>query len=278
VILGSLRGHTARLRSTHLTDQMDPGRIFDDLFVRARQADEFEYACALLRVRGMEDFGWDPLEETAALFNDIGTLLSRRRFLLSRRRLHDYARVRLGLLLYSHLTEVDAIYEILVNMIEITAGDRYTMDPLHDLYRPPGRPRYEQYPPSAKKVVERLKEKATAGGFDELVALIDWFFNDAVRNAFFHSDYVLHQDEFRSREATFVDSDGVRSASMKIVEIVELINRSMVLYQAFIDVYEKHRRDYDEDKQVRGRIGAAGSEQDVTLLASEERGLYGFRG
>jgi hypothetical protein len=61
VILGSLRGHTARLRSTHLTDQMDPGRIFDDLFVRARQADEFEYACALLRVRGMEDFGWDPL-------------------------------------------------------------------------------------------------------------------------------------------------------------------------------------------------------------------------
>jgi hypothetical protein len=122
---------------------MDAARIFDDLFGRAREIDEFEYACALLRVRGMEDFGWDPLEETAALFNDIGSLLEAP--------LTDYARVRLGLLLYSHLTEVDAIYQILANMIEITAGERYVMDPFHDLYRPPDRPRYEQYPPSAKK-------------------------------------------------------------------------------------------------------------------------------
>jgi hypothetical protein len=249
---------------------MDAARIFNDLCGRAREIDEFEYACALLRVRGMEDFGWDPLEETAALFNDIGSLLEAP--------LTDYARVRLGLLLYSHLTEVDAIYQILGNMIEITAGERYVMDPFHDLYRPPDRPRYEQYPPSAKRVVERLKERATARGFDELVSLVDWFFNDAVRNAFFHSDYVLYRDEFRSREATFVGADGIRSPSMKIVEIVDLINRSMVFYQAFIDVYEKHRGSYREDKQVRGRIGADGSEQDVTLLASEERGLYGFRG
>jgi hypothetical protein len=54
---------------------VDAAEIFDDLFTRAREADEFEYACALLRVRGMEDVGWDPLEETAALFNGIASLL-----------------------------------------------------------------------------------------------------------------------------------------------------------------------------------------------------------
>lgn len=41
---------------------MEAGRIFDELFVRARDTDEFEYACALLRIRGLEDAGWDPLD------------------------------------------------------------------------------------------------------------------------------------------------------------------------------------------------------------------------
>lgn len=257
-------------RGLDSTGDMEAARIFDDLFTRARESDEFEYACALLRVRGMEDYGWDPLTETAALFNDIGSLLEAP--------LNDYARLRLGLLLYSHLTEVDAIYEMLLNLIEITAGERYTLDPFHDLYTPTGQPRYEQYPPSAKKVVKRLKEKAAERGFAELVLMLDWFFNEAVRNAFFHSDYILHGDEFRSREGTFLGADGVRSSSMKLEAIADLINRGMVFYPAFIDVYERHRGSYREDKQVRGRFGAGGEEIDLTLLASEERGLYGFRG
>lgn len=249
---------------------MEPARIFDELFTRARDTDEFEYACALLRVRGMEDAGWDPLDETASLFNDIASLLQTP--------LNDYARIRLGLLLYAHLTEVDAIYLILVNMVEITAGERYTMDPFQDLYRPAGRPRYEQYPPSAKRVVEHVKERAAARGCDELVELLDWFFNDAVRNAFFHSDYVLFRDEFRSREGRFIGKDSVSSSSMKIDDIVDLINRGMTFYQAFIEKYDMHRGSYTKEKHIRGRIGADGSQQDVTLMASPERGLYGFRG
>jgi hypothetical protein len=70
----------------------------------------------------------------------------------------------------------------------------------------------------------------------------------------------------------------VRSPSLKLDAIVDLINRSMDFYQAFIDVYERHRGSYREDKQVRGRIGAGGEMVDVTLLADEERRLYGFRG
>jgi hypothetical protein len=241
------------------------------LFTSARERDEFEYACTLLRVRGMEDVGWDPLLETAALFRDVGSLLETP--------LNDYARTRLGLLLYSHLTEVDAIYQMLLNLIEITAGERYLIDPFHDLYRPSDRPRWQQYPPSAKRVVERLKQKANERGATDIVGLLDWFFNDAVRNAFFHSDYILHADEFRSREATFVGPNGARTASMKLESIVDLINRSMVFYQAFIDVYERHRGSYTEDKQIRGRFGALGEEIDLTLLASADRGgLYGFRG
>jgi len=248
---------------------VDAERILDDLFARARDADEFEYASALLRVRGMEDFGWDPLEETTALFNDLASLLEAP--------LNDYARLRLGLLLYSHLTEVDAMYEMLANLVEITGGERYTMDPFRDLCGPANRRRYAQNPPSAKRVVERLKDRSAARGSEELVELLDWFFNDAVRNAFFHSDYILYRDEFRSREATFIDADGRRSSTLKIDGVVDLINRAIAVFQAFISVYERHRGSYREDKQIRGRLGATGEEIDVTLLASEERGLYGFR-
>jgi hypothetical protein len=246
-------------------------RIFEELFTQARETDEFEYASTLLRLRGMEDAGWDPLMETAALFDDIGSLLDAP--------LNDYARLRLGLLLYSHLTEVDAVYQMLLNLIEITAGERYVIDPFLDLYMPPGRPRYEQYPPSAKRVVKRLREKAEERGFGEIVELLDWFFNDAVRNAFFHSDYVLYGDEFRSREATFVSDNGIRSSSMKLEAIADLVNRAATFYQSFMETFEKHRGSYHEDKQVRGRFGAGGEEIDITLMASVERGgLYGFRG
>lgn len=45
---------------------MTAADVFGQLFNQARSADEFEYVCALLRIRGMEDEGWDPLEETSA--------------------------------------------------------------------------------------------------------------------------------------------------------------------------------------------------------------------
>src|SRR5437899_2068863 len=44
----------------------------------------------------MEDAGWDPLEETERLYEDVGSLMQAP--------LHAYAPIRLGLLLYSHLT------------------------------------------------------------------------------------------------------------------------------------------------------------------------------
>jgi hypothetical protein len=243
--------------------------VFDQLFNQAREADEFEYVCALLRIRGMEDEGWDPLEETQRLYDDIGSLMQAP--------LHDFARIRLGLLLYSHLTEVDAIYMILANMIEITAGERCVMNPFHDLYRTRGA-FADRVPPSARAVMERLKERATERGFSELVELLDSFFNDAVRNAFFHSDYILHGDEFRSREARFIDENNVRTSALKLPLILDLINRSTSFFHDFMTVYVAHRLSYKESKVVRGRFGPGGTYEDITLLVHPTGGVYGFRG
>jgi hypothetical protein len=77
---------------------------FQALFEAAKAEDEFEFACTLLRVRGMEAAGWDPFVETHQLVNDL--------MALSGAPLIVHTKARLGLLLYSHLTEVGAMYEI----------------------------------------------------------------------------------------------------------------------------------------------------------------------
>jgi hypothetical protein len=78
------------------------------LFEAAKGRDEFEFGCTLLRVRGMEDVGWDPFVETLTLVDDLMSLIASP--------LVGHTKVRLGLLLYSHFTEVGSMYDLLANL------------------------------------------------------------------------------------------------------------------------------------------------------------------
>jgi hypothetical protein len=69
----------------------DVGSRLHALFETANATDEFEFPCTLMRVRGMEDLGWDPFVETDQLVTDLMTLLGAP--------LVAYTKVRLGLLL-----------------------------------------------------------------------------------------------------------------------------------------------------------------------------------
>lgn len=140
-------------------------------FQTARASDEFEFACTLMRVRGMEDVGWDPFVETQQLVTDLMTLINAP--------LVAYTKVRLGLLLYSHLTEVGSVYEILANLTRVVAGERYAMDPFLDHY-PRNRKGEPQFLSTAGKV-RALKEMLDAAGQPAVVESLDWFFNASVR-------------------------------------------------------------------------------------------------
>lgn len=113
------------------------------LFEAAKASDEFEFACTLMRVRGMEDPGWDPFDETHQLVNDLMTLIGAP--------LVPYTNVRLGLLLYSHLTEVGSIHETLANLTRVVASERYAIDPFLDHY-PRNRKGEPQFLSTAGKV------------------------------------------------------------------------------------------------------------------------------
>jgi hypothetical protein len=222
----------------------------------------------------MEDPGWDPLGETHTIIEDMLGLIQGP--------LREHTRVRLALLTYCHLIEVDAIYNILKNMLRVIEGERYSIEPFWGRYRSKSKKKEKSrlegvIPPSAKIVVTDLREHARRLGEDDLADVIEQMFDDEVRNAFFHSDYILYQDEFRSWEAKF-QTGNVISSSMKIDRLADLINRGLGFYKAFMTCYKQHIRSYTKPKQVTGRIFSDQTARGkITLLANAKRGLYGFR-
>jgi hypothetical protein len=235
-----------------------------DLFEAAKQADEFEFGCTLLRVRGMETAGWDPFVETSHLVEDLMALIGAP--------LVGHTKVRLGLLLYSHLTEAVTIYAVLGNLTRVVRGERYVMDPFLDAY-----PRNRKGEPQASTpvIVRALREMLTETGHAPVSELFDWFFVSGLRNAFAHADYTLHGDKFRCRSESF-EVGGILTPEISLDLIADILNRALGFYGAFMEEYEARRRGYRSNKIVLGRL--AGDEPiPVELVADETRGLYGFQ-
>lgn len=216
----------------------------------------------------MESAGWDPFEETQQLFNDMVSL--------AQGPLRGDTQVRLLLFAYCHITEVDAIYYVLENMLRTIEGERCSVSPFMQLY---GKKKsmFDSKPPSAKQVVKSLQEHAEKLCEKDISELLTWMFNEQVRNAFFHSDYTIFKDEFRSREANF-KTNNVITKSMKLSELIELINRGLSFFQEFMSVYSEHRLSYKEPKIIHGRIGADGGSEPVELIIGDKGGgVCGFK-
>jgi hypothetical protein len=244
----------------------DVGSRLHALFQAAKDADEFEFACTLMRVRGMEDAGWDPFVETHQLVTDLMTLINAP--------LVAYAKVRLGLLLHTHLTEVGSVYEILANLTRVVGGERYAIDPFLDRY-PRNRKGEPQFLSAAGKV-RALKGMLEAGGQPAVAEALDWFFNASVRNAFAHADYTLHRESFRARSESF-EVGGIQTPEIPLPLLAELLNRALAFYGEFMREYDAQRSGYTANKVVVGRIVEDSDPMPVELLADRERGLHGFR-
>jgi hypothetical protein len=236
------------------------------MFEAAKGSNEFEFACTLMRVRGMEDEGWDPFVETDLLVTDLMTLIGAP--------LVDNTKVRLGLLLYSHLTEVGAVYEILANLARVIGGERYVVDPFLEI-TPRNRKGELQFLSTGAKV-RALGEMLDNAGQPTVTAVLAWFFNASVRNAFAHADYTLHQSSFRARSELF-EVDGIQTPEMPIGLLIELLNRALTFYSAFMREHQKQRFGYAASKVVTGLLVDDSDPVQIELLADGERGLYGFR-
>jgi hypothetical protein len=170
--------------------------FLSDLFWGAFRKAPFEVLCAVLRVSGMQDADWDPFEESKAAFDDYNALLR-----LDAATLSQAGCWRIGLLMYCQAVEMTAPQEFLANLLRVLGGEKYHIKPFGSLGRTNKKRLFSWVPPSAPVKYRELKRLALGCDRGTLSEYIDQFFNEDIRNAFSHSDYIISGEYFRWTES-----------------------------------------------------------------------------
>lgn len=235
---------------------------FSTLFANAhRGATVLDYLCSLLRVSGASYGHWDPFVEADEALTDFSGLLERE-FIAGNQKLS----IRLGLLIYCHATEMAAPYEILGNLLRCKQGKHFQWDPFFHLRKRDKKDFTKHILPSPKRKIKFLEEEARSAGEEELIEIIRSFYDDELRNAFYHSDYCITEDEFRIASGVG-NSFSLDEVSLKLV-------KCFAFYNAFFAVYKAAKLAIDTSERKVFKM----PEYDVLeVLTDSVDGLYGFK-
>lgn len=193
----------------------------DTIFHKAMKKAPFDVLCTVLRVSGMHDAGWDPFEESTQASDDLNWLL------VKAHERSPKAAWRVALLYYCQLVEMSAAHDILANLLRILNGEPFIIQPFYDKVRRKKKSLWDRTPPSATTKFKRICEYAKKANEDELVKLINGFFDDEVRNAFSHSDYIITEDKFRVTESGF-------GRELELAKLSEITHLAFDFYGALI--------------------------------------------
>lgn len=237
--------------------------VLAPLFEDCAKSSAFDLACTLLRVGGLEMAEWDAFQETRAAFDDYNWLLKE-----AHARGIKTAR-RVGLLMYCQAVEMNAVHEILVNLLRSRAGAPYTPG----AFRALGHNRHKKgigvftgyVPPSATKKLKAIMEAARRVGYPQLADAIERFFDERLRNAFSHSDYILTDQSFRFRE-------GITAQQISVEDLHRHIAECFAFYGVFLDLHDHWLHALGRGK----RFHKWPQYEVLELLSTEEEGLYGF--
>ena len=245
-------------------EKADPKRQVVELFQKAKETDEFEYCSTLLRIRGMEDAGWDPMRESWDLAQQL--------MALQNAPLEQSLRLRLALFLYCHLTEMSDVYDIPANMLRVISGERYSISPFLN-----GLKQGENPPTSPSGKARRIKDLAHEHDMQELGDIFEVMLVKQVRNAFYHSDYILTKDSLNIRHGDGVVIDNMHQHRVPyswLMPRLQLgINTSLAVLSHTLDSIQS----YKADKIVQGRFAADGGWMPIQLTTDPEYGLTGFK-
>jgi hypothetical protein len=175
----------------------------DLAFTSAKERSEYAFIETLLRVRGMQDAGWDPFESSLEAIGQMRAVHAQAESYLAKRHLE--------LWLFGHIVEASEPYEMLSNLIAISQGDTFK------IIRFPPRNRRPQSP---GEKIDQLEQAATTAGLPGVVSPMREVWDRDLRNAIFHSDYSVHGPEVRFRKDSHAHAYGHE-------EIMTLVNRAL---------------------------------------------------
>lgn len=235
-------------------------RYFDSLFDRAWKSSGLDALFTILRVDGLSDANWDPYEESDRAITDFNWILQK----TSEEQKRD-SHLRAGLLLYCHSVEMSAPAAMICNMLRCCLKQEFQIDPFfHMIYRPKKKP-FEWVPPSARKKFAELTRLAGEAHEEALVQYLGMFFDDRVRNAFVHSDYVITDKYFRWTE-------GGHAQQISLLDLGQKIRTCFDFYGAFMAAHKGWRLQFNHSRRFHKLPGY----EVLEILTNEKVGLYGF--
>ena len=124
--------------------------------------------------------------------------------------------------------DIHLALENLANLLRVHLGQPYHLNPLGSLGRADKKRMFKSYPPpSATAKWKKIRDMAAEANKADLVRLIDNVYDDTVRNAFSHSDYILGEDNFRWTE-------GGLPGQIPLQKLSDLITNAFSFFGVFI--------------------------------------------
>ncbi len=156
----------------------------ENLFNSARSKDELGFIFAILGINsGIEDVGWQPIYETLKLTEDFTKLANSSQ--------DSHTQLRLLLVTYCQILESSYLYHIIYNLLSCIKGDE-----------PPKVFNFLEFykagvPPSVWRKVEEINSLSKAVDDEKSGKILIEIFDQPIRNAVSHADYILFKDELR---------------------------------------------------------------------------------
>jgi len=201
----------------------------DYLFSKAKEKNELNYIHLLLGCnlsKGIIQPWNNPEYETFSMYERMKEL--------SLEQEYKDMKIRLALLLYCHIYEASFIPKVLYNLLTLIDTGEYNEWPFP--YNP-----QKNWEPSADRKIEIVKEKAKLIHLENFANLLEKIYDKKIRNAFFHSDYVFHED------GLLVSVERNMKTEIKTYDYIDnLLNSMFIFFELFIDIWNKYRKSYPD--------------------------------
>ena len=171
-------------------------KLLHELFSRSLEKKQaLEFAYCLLRVGGVQDADWDEFIESQNTIKAFEDLLKIGRGKLDGKEI-NIVEDRITLFIYCHLIEMQSPHHVISNLLRLNNGENYTIDPFHLAEK---RRKLKSvfskqpvaYPKDRLKIIKELDEQNLT------YPMLNEIYDDRIRNAFYHSDFVITKNEFR---------------------------------------------------------------------------------
>lgn len=205
----------------------------------------FELVCTLVRAAGLKDTGWDSHLESIELLRDLECLgqieLPKDAFPHP-----ESTRARLALISYAHLTEMNFPYDLIANLLRLRLGLKYCMEPLAHLGRPivkkgsKGKVIEKIIAPSPDRKIKEIEGQSEKAGLPEVGKALREIYDPVIRNAVYHSDYVVQHDSMRLLSGNWHSKNqGILTPLVPFDELSQLTMTAFAFHSALLALYNR---------------------------------------